>query len=70
MNEEDKGFTISSAAKKLRLGTDRIKTLIKEGVLKKNILDRIDTDSVLKYCSELEERRKVPKPVWIYRNEF
>lgn len=66
----NRGYTIVETAKILKLGTTRIRTLVKEGVLKKNLFNRIDDNSVSLYYAELQERRKVSKAVWVYRNEF
>lgn len=60
----------SHAAKYLNVTLPILNNLIKSKVVKLDSEGKIIESQLLEVKQELEERRKISKPVWINRNEF
>lgn len=60
----------SHAAKYLNVTVPILNNLIKSKVVKLDSEGKIIESQLLEVKQELEERRKISKPVWINRNEF
>lgn len=58
------------AAKYLNVSLDVLNNLIKNKVVKVDSKGKIIESELLEAKRELEERRKISKPVWLNRNEF
>jgi hypothetical protein len=62
--------TKTEAGKILGIGISNINFLIKNKSLTFVDNKYILIESVMAYKKEMEERRNMPKPVWVNRNEF